>query len=170
MNAAWLYVHVWCSALADKTTSSVELCWPSKLLCPMIASLSARKFHDDVNDSKNGSGSYILELSFSAWICSEKGGRCVRKKEKVWSEPVLKGCAEKGKKCQKYFSWKNFCVAKTLYYLCEEWKDNCWSDVCIVYEQILQNGKLFTQSRNVLIGLEIGDGIMLRFVCICDNW
>ena len=30
----------------------MELCWPSKLLCPIITSLSARKFHDDINDSK----------------------------------------------------------------------------------------------------------------------
>ena len=29
--------------------------------------------------------------------------------------------------------------------------------------------KVVTQSRNVLVGLEIRDGIMLQFVFICDN-
>ena len=168
MNTAWFYVHLWCSALADKTTRSVELYWPPDLLRPMITSFSAWKIHYDINESK-------MEVAIIFWNFHSQLGFVVKKVEDVREkgESLKWACARrscrKGAKMSKVFFRKNFCVAKTLSYLCEEWKDNCWSDVCIVYEQILQNGKLFTQSRNVLIGLEIADGIMLHFVLTIDR-
>ena len=54
-----------------------------------------------------------LDLYWKRWKMCEK-------KEKVWSEPVLKGRAEKGQKCQKCFFRKSFLVAKALCYRHEE--------------------------------------------------
>ena len=127
------------SSLVDKTTSSVELYWLSELLCPMITSLSAWKFHYDINDSK-------MEVAIIFWNFHSQLGFVVKEVEDVREkgESLRCACAErlcrKGAKMSKVFFRKSFCMAKTCY-LCEEKKDNHWSDVCIAYKQIFQSGK-----------------------------
>ena len=138
MNTAWFYVHVWCSALSDKTASSVELFWPSELLCRMITSLSAWSFHYDINDSKK-------EVAIILWNFHSHFGFVVKEVEDVREKGGLKwACAKrlcrKGTKMSslgKTFVWQKLCVI-----FVKSKKDNRWSDVCIAYEQILQSGKL----------------------------
>ena len=110
--------HIWCTAVADKTTSFLQLCWPWELLHPMITSLFAWKFHD-INDLKM-EVEIILWNFLSQLVFVLKEVEVVREK----GESLKWACAErlcrKGAKMLKVFLRKNFCVAKTLYYLCEE--------------------------------------------------
>ena len=79
-----------------------------------------------------------------------------------------KGCAEKGQKCQKCFLgktflWQKLCVIVTK-------SNNITAEVMLA---LRMNKSCKVEScypiQNVLIGLEIRDGIMLKFVFICDN-
>ena len=76
-----------------------------------------------------------LDLYWKRWKLCEK-------KEKVWSEPVPKGCAQKKQKYPKqfvrFFRKKKFAWWKLNVIFMQSKKDNCWSDVCIAYEQILK--------------------------------
>ena len=79
-----------------------------------------------------------------------------------------KGHAEKGQKCQKCFlgktfSWQKLCVIVM--------KSNYITAEVMLALRVNKSlkWKVVTQSRNVLVGLEIRDGIMLKFVFICDN-
>ena len=87
--------------------------------------------------------------------------------QKVRSESLPKGRAEKGQKCQsvflgKTFPWQNFVIfmkskkitAEVMFSL--RMNKSCKVESCYPIQ-------------NVLIGLEIRDGIMLKFVFICDN-
>ena len=118
---------------------------------------------------KNGSRNYILELSFSTWICSERGGRCARKRRKSEVSLCRKVVQKRGKNVKsvflgKTFLWQKLCVIVMMSKnITAKWCLHCvWTN--------LAKWKVVTQSRNVLVGLEIRDGIMLKFVFICDNW
>ena len=114
LNTAWFYVHVWCSALADKTTSSVELYWLSELLCPMITPLSAWKFHYVIKDSK-------MEVAIIFWNFHSQLGFVVKEVEDVREkgESLKWACAERSFRkgvnmskvfFRKNFAWQNLCV------------------------------------------------------------
>ena len=102
--------------LHDFVFTNGVLYWPPDLLRPMITSFSAWKIHYDINESK-------MEVAIIFWNFHSQLGFVVKE---------VKDVREKGESL-KWACAKRLCRKgpKTLCYLCEEEKDNCWNDVCI---------------------------------------
>ena len=140
--------------------------WPFASYDNFIVCLKISLWHSWL---KNGSRNNIFELSFSAWICSERGERCARKRRKSEVSLCRKVVQKRGKNVESVFKEK---LLRGKNFVLSLWRVKRWPlKWCLhcVWTN-LAKWKVVTHSRNVPIGLEIGDGIMLRFVFICDNW
>ena len=116
----------------------------------MIMSLSSCKFHNDIHDSK-------MEVAIIFWNFYSQPGFVLKEVEVVREkgESLKWTCAKR--LCRKKakmsnavvvflvcfcFFWKTFVWWKLNVIFMQSKKDNCWSDVCIAYKQILWSGKL----------------------------